>query len=72
MMKDGMRRIAVHELITHESSIELCVVEIVDGKVVDYYKLDSELPFTEWLGGTVVLSYDDDGVRAFYNGKLIE
>ena len=47
-------------------------VELVDGKVLKYGHLEEELPMTEWLGGTIVLSVGKDGcLRAFWNGKLL-
>lgn len=71
-MRDRVRRIAVHKVIADGGTVDMCVIEIADGRVVNYYRFASELPFTEWLGGTVVLSNDEDGVlRAYRDGKLI-
>ncbi len=40
--------------------------------VKDYYPLTEELPFTEWLGGTITLSNDAEGcIRAYKNGKRL-
>ena len=48
-----IRRIAVNRLIADGREIRQCAIEIVDGKVVDYYPFTGELPATEWVGGTV-------------------
>ncbi len=56
----GYRRIAVNKVIVGTETISPCVLEIKEGMVVCYYRLDGELPFTEWIGGTVVLSKDRD------------
>lgn len=73
-MRRVVRRIAVHDLLTVDgSTIHLCVVEMVDGIVVNYYKFDREPPYTEWLGGKAVLNYDDDNnLRVYLNGTLLE
>lgn len=66
------RRIAVHELRYDDETIVQAFVELVDGKVLKYGHLKEELPMTEWLGGTIVLSAGKDGcLRAFWNGKLL-
>lgn len=46
------RRVAVNRLFVDGREIRPCAIEIVDGKVMGYYKLTEELPNTEWLGGT--------------------
>lgn len=66
------RRIAAHRIVNGEGSVvELAVVSIVDGHVSAVRKLDKEIPFTEWLGGTVELRDTADGLRAYHNGILI-
>ncbi len=47
------------------------VIELMDGKVVDYYPFSEELPFTEWYGGCIELTPaqdDEDCLVAIYNG----
>lgn len=47
------RRIAVNRLIVDKHELKQCIIEILDGKVVNYYPFTEELPNTEWLGGTI-------------------
>ena len=46
-------------------------VEIAEnGSVARVGALDREMPFTEWLGGTIeIVSCDDCTARALYKGK---
>lgn len=68
-----IRRIASNEVLLDDKSYHQCVVELEEGRVVNYYCFEDELPLTEWLGGTIVLSRDKDGIlRAFQNGNPIE
>lgn len=47
----------VHRLISAADTCELMqIVEVTDGKVTSHYPFTAETPFTEWLGGTLVLS----------------
>lgn len=72
-MSGRCRRVAVHRAITDDGELGLCAIETVGGKVTRVYEISSELPFTEWLGGTAVIRADSEGVlRAYYNGKQIE
>ena len=55
------------------SALELCVVELEDGVVKDYYLLTHELEHTEWIGGDIVLKKDENGwLRAFHNDIMIK
>lgn len=56
MLLEGTGRFAANRLIIHEKTIINGVVEIEDGIVKSYYQLSEELPFTEWIGGTIELS----------------
>lgn len=54
-----MRRIAAHKLYLSDNPgkcINYPVVEIEGDTVVNYYPIEEELPVTEWLGGTFILS----------------
>ena len=42
-----LRRIAAHTVIF--------VVEIIDSRVVRHYPLQEELPYTEWVSGTLLV-----------------
>ena len=67
-----MRRVGAHKVITPVVTLSQAVVEISDGRVVNYYEFRDELPMTEWLGGTIVLDRDDDGIlRAYRDGTII-
>ncbi len=58
---DRIRRVAVNRVIADGETVSPCVLEIEDGKIIDFYHFTGELPFTEWKGGTVVLSKTTDG-----------
>ena len=48
------------------------VVEIQEGRVVNYFEFREELPMTEWLGGEIRVERDEEGIlRALWNGKVI-
>lgn len=54
-------RVAVNKVVAGDETVSPCVLEFKDGKVVDYYHLTGEQPFTAWKGGTVVLSKTCEG-----------
>jgi len=67
------RRVAAHHVQIDGRTIDRCVVETDNGRVVNYYTFADELPLTEWLGGTISLLRNDDGVLvAEWRGRLIE
>ncbi len=67
-----MRRIGAHEIITDGATLRQAVVEISGDRVVNYYEFRDELPMTEWLGGTIIVSRDDEGIlRAVKDGVLL-
>lgn len=51
-------RIAINRLFTPQGVISPAVVELCDGKIVAYSRLDRELPFTEWRGGEMTIDSD--------------
>lgn len=54
MSSDKVRHIAVHELITPSGeTINMCVVDMIGGKVMGWHAMRGEEPFTEWRGGTL-------------------
>ena len=68
-----MRKIAAHRLETPTGVIHLGVVVIREGIVEDCFPFSGEMPFTEWLGGTIVVRPDDNGMlRAFQDGVMLE
>ena len=68
-----MRRCGAHQVILPDGSIlQQAVVEILEGRVVNYFEFREELPMTEWLGGEIRVEFDEEGIRrAFWNGKRI-
>ena len=71
-MKD-IRRCGAHQVILPDGSIlQQAVVEIQEGRVVNYFEFREELPMTEWLGGEIRVERDEEGIlRALWNGKNI-
>lgn len=68
-----MRRCGAHEVtLTDGRVLQQAVVEIENGRVVNYYEFRDELPMTEWLGGTIEVRCDEEGVLSAYwqNEKL--
>ena len=54
------------------SELSQALVEIEEGRVVNYYEFRDELPMTEWLGGEIRVQRDEEGIlRAFWNGKQL-
>ncbi len=68
-----MRRCGAHQVILPDGSIlQQAVVEIQEGRVVNYFEFREELPMTEWLGGEIRVKRDEEGIlRALWNGKVI-
>ena len=68
-----MRRCGAHQVILPDGSIlQQAVVEILVGRVVNYFEFREELPMTEWLGGEIQVERDEEGIlRALWNGKVI-
>ncbi len=73
-MNGRLRRVAVHRAVLDGVTLDNAVLEIVEGRVVNHYRLVGEPAFTEWLGGTAILERDEEcGVlRAFMDGKIVE
>lgn len=68
-----MRRCGAHQVILPDGSIlQQAVVEIQEGRVVNYFEFREELPMTEWLGGEIRVERDEESIlRALWNGKVI-
>lgn len=69
-----MKRCGAHQVILPDGSIlQQAVVEIQEGRVVNYFEFREELPMTEWLGGEIRVERDEEGIlRALWNGKVIK
>ena len=70
---EAIRRCGAHQVILPDGSIlQQAVVEIQEGRVVNYFEFREELPMTEWLGGEIRVERDEEGIlRALWNGKNI-
>lgn len=69
---ENVRRVASFKVIKDNTIYERMAIEIVGDKVVNYYSFSTELPMTEWLGGTIELKRNTLGVlQAWKNGDLI-
>ena len=71
---EDLRRCGAHQVILPDVSIlQQAVVEIQEGRVVNYFEFREELPMTEWLGGEIQVERDEEGIlRALWNGKRID
>lgn len=69
-----LKRCGAHEVrLPGGNVLEQAVVEIADGRVVNYYEFREELPMTEWLGGTIEIERDEEGTLvALWHNKKIE
>ena len=67
------RRCGAHEVMLVDGTLlTQAVVEVEEGRVVNYYEFRDELPMTEWLGGRIEVKKDGEGIlRAFHQGKEI-
>ena len=65
MTKEHFRRIAANEVLVDNLLMRQCVVELIDDRVVNYSCFKEELPMTEWLGGTIVLERDSNGILRY-------
>ena len=68
-----MRRIGANDVITPDGEIlSPAVVEIDNGMVQQWYRLDMEMPFTEWIVGTIELQADNNGnIMAIKNNRIL-
>lgn len=68
-----MRRCGAHEVKLPDGTVlSQAVVEVWDGRVVNYYEFREELPMTEWLGGLIEVKQDEEGTLcAFWNHQKL-
>ncbi len=65
-----IRRVAANRVVVGSSTIVQCMVVLTDGIVTSYKPIDCEHAGTEWLGGTINLIEDSDGlIHAYKDGK---
>lgn len=68
-----LRRCGAHEVLLADGTVLLqAVVELEEGRVVNYYEFREELPMTEWLGGRIEIKRDGEGLLcAFHQEKKL-
>ena len=74
MMEEKKKRcFAAHRAILPDGEeIPLAVVEVVGNAVSSVFRLQSEIPSTEWIGGCIELRRNDEGrVQAFKDGEIL-
>lgn len=71
---EDLRRCGAHEVRLEDGvTLTQAVVEISEGRVVNYFEFRDELPMTEWLGGIIEVKRDEEGIlRAYWQNKMIE
>ena len=70
---EDIRRCGAHQVILPDGSIlQQAVVEIQEGRLVNYCEFREKMPMTERLGGEIRVEHDEEGIlRALWNGKNI-
>ena len=72
-MMEDIRRVAAHEVdVCGNEVLEMAVVEILDGRVVNYYTFTDELPMTEWLGGRIKIRKEGECLSAYWKGRKLK
>ena len=68
-----MRRCGAHVVsLPDGSQLTQSVVEVEEGRVVNYYEFRDELPMTEWLGGEISVARDEEGIlRATWRNETL-
>lgn len=67
-MAEGIRKVAAHEVHVDGHVLIQAVVELQEGRVINYYTFSGELPLTEWLGGVIEIRDS----KAYWNGILLQ
>lgn len=68
-----MKRIIAANLVmdSNGEAITPGVVELEEDIVCRVYALDGEQPFTEWIGGTIIIKCSTDGLRRAYKDNVM-
>lgn len=61
-MGGDFRRVAAHIVKVNDTVLHQAIVEIVDGRVVNYYGFQREMPLAEWLGDTIEIRKNESGL----------
>ena len=57
---EEIRRCGAHEVrLPGGDCLQQAVVELMEGRVVNYFEFRDELPMTEWLGGLIEVKCDE-------------
>lgn len=67
----SLRRIATNVIKTTTGTIEQGIVVIEDGIVAQSYPFDEEEAMTEWITGTIILRFDNEGKYRAYKGDQL-
>ena len=62
---------AANRVVCGESTITNGVVEIENVVVKRVFKLEKEIAFTTWLGGTIYVKETEHGRQAFKDNKIL-
>lgn len=71
MLLKGTGRFAANRLVKNGDVIVNGVVEMDNGIVRAYYHFGEELPFTEWIGGTIELIEEEEGLVAYTRDRRL-
>lgn len=62
---------AANRVVSTDSTITNGVVEIEDAVVKRVFKLEKEIAFTIWLGGTIIIKKTAVGLQAFKDNNIL-
>lgn len=62
---------AANRVVNAESTITNGVVEIENAVVKRVFKLEKEIAFTTWLGGTIYVKETKHGLQAFKDNNIL-
>jgi len=62
---------AANRIVSADSTITNGVVEIEDAVVKRVFKLEKEIAFTIWLGGTIIIKKTAVGLQAFKDNNIL-
>lgn len=62
---------AANRVVSADSTITNGVVEIEDAVVKRVFKLEKEIAFTIWLGGTIIIKKTAVGLQAFKDNNIL-
>lgn len=67
-----MAKYAAHHVVAPERNYTQAIVETDAGKVKNIYPFTLEEPFTQWLGGTILIKKSHfGGLEAWHEGRKL-